>query len=109
MTLALPDRRCRPYPLRATLRYVDEVTHRELRNGSGNVLRRAREGETLLITNHGVVTATIGPPPKDILSDLSARGMLRDALADPSTLKTIRRHKAEVTSAEIVSDVRGSW
>lgn len=88
---------------------MNEVTHRELRNDSGNVLRRAREGETMLITNHGVITATIGPPPNDTLSDLAARGMLRDSLADPSTLTTIRRHKAQLTSAEIVSDVQSRW
>ena len=93
----------------ATLRYMEEVTHRELRNDSGSVLRRAGNGEMLLITNHGVATATLGPPPKDMLSDLAARGMLREARADPSTLTTIRRRKSDLTSAEFVSDVRGSW
>lgn len=37
------------------------ITHRQLRNESGAVLRDVEAGESLLISNHGSVVARISP------------------------------------------------
>lgn len=88
---------------------MEQITHRQLRNDSAEILRRVATGETVLVTNHGEPAAVIGPPPGDVLSALSAHGQVRTALASPSTLRSIKRTKAARTSAEIVADVRGPW
>lgn len=88
---------------------METVTHRELRNDSGSVLRRAREGETLGITNNGELAAVIGPPAIDAVTDLAARGLLRPALADPASLRSIVRRRSGRRSAELLSDSRGTW
>jgi prevent-host-death family protein len=89
--------------------YVKEITHRQMRNDSAEVLRRVAEGETILITNNGLPAAVIGPPPTDALAQLSARGELREALASPASLRKIRRKRSNKATAEIIADVRGRW
>jgi len=88
---------------------VAEVTHRQLRNESGEVLRRVAAGETILVTNHGRPAAVIGPPPTDVLEDLASRGRLRPALTGADSLGSIRRTRSARRSDDIVSDVRGRW
>jgi prevent-host-death family protein len=41
---------------------VTTIPHRELRNRSSEVLRRVQAGETIQVTNHGVVVAVLSPP-----------------------------------------------
>ncbi len=38
------------------------IPHRELRNDSSRVLDEVRRGETIHITNHGEIVATLVPP-----------------------------------------------
>ena len=40
----------------------ETVTHREMRNNSGQILREVAAGETYQVTNNGVVAAIISPP-----------------------------------------------
>ncbi|MEI2638415.1 MAG: type II toxin-antitoxin system prevent-host-death family antitoxin [Microthrixaceae bacterium] len=68
-----------------------EITHRQLRNKSGEVLRRVAAGETIMVTNHGQPAAVIGPPTTDVLEDLAARGQLRPAAVDAESFGSIRR------------------
>lgn len=89
--------------------YVKEITHRQLRNESAEVLRRVAAGETLLVTNHGQPAAVIGPPPGDQLPLLAAQGRLREARRAPEVLRSIERRTAEQTTTEIVDGVRGRW
>lgn len=86
---------------------MEEITHRRLRNESGDVLRRVAAGETILVTNHGRPAAVIGPPPIDVLAQLAAQGQLREPLAPLSTLRSIPRRCSALTSAEIIADIRG--
>lgn len=88
---------------------MQEITHRQMRNESADVLRRIAAGETFLVTNNGQPAAVIGPPPGDVLSLLSARGELREALDSPASLRSITRRKSTKTTAEIVADARGHW
>lgn len=88
---------------------MEIVTHREMRNNSGEILRRVEAGESVQVTNNGRVAALIVPPTSDVLSDLATRGQLRRALREPSTLRDIRRRAAHRPSDEIVADSRGRW
>jgi prevent-host-death family protein len=88
---------------------MDTVTHREMRNNSGEILRRVEAGESVRITNNGRVAALIVPPPNDPLTDLAERGQMRPALREPSTLRNIRRRAAHRTSEQILADSRGQW
>ena len=86
---------------------MKEITHRQMRNDSGEVLRRVGAGETILVTNSGLPAAVIGPPPEDVFSLLSAQGQVRGALKSPTTLLAITRRKTTRTTAEIIAEVRG--
>lgn len=86
-----------------------EITHRQMRNESGEVLRLVAEGETMVITNNGVPAATIGPPPNDPLANLAALGQVRRALEPAETLRAITPKPASGTTTEIIADSRGRW
>jgi prevent-host-death family protein len=85
------------------------VTHREMRNQSGDILRRVADGETIQVTNNGQVAALIVPPGTDPLADLVSRGQVRVARTPPSSLRSIARRKGTVDSQRIVADARGRW
>lgn len=88
---------------------MKEITHRQMRNDSSDVLRRVAAGETIMVTNNGQPAAVIGPPVNDVLVHLSAQGQLRNALTSPSTLGSIKRRKSKMTTTEIIADTRGDW
>ena len=80
-----PTRHC------ATLCYMNTVTHREMRNNSGEILRRVEAGESIQVTNNGRVAALIVPPSGDPLTDLAApRSAAYPHYASPSALRNIR-------------------
>jgi len=85
------------------------VTHRQMRNSSGEILRAVAAGETVQVTNNGQVAAVISPPPADSLDRLVARGQARPARRGVADLSTIRRRTATRTSAELVEEARGRW
>jgi prevent-host-death family protein len=88
---------------------MDTVSHREMRNNSGEILRRVDAGESITVTNNGRIAARIVPPATDVLAELAERGQLRPALRDVASLRTIRRRVARRTSAQILADARGEW
>ena len=85
------------------------VTHREMRNESGEILRRVANGETIQVTNRGQVAALIVPADTDIFTELVSRGQVRPALQPLSSLTSVVRRKAAADSKVIVDDVRGRW
>lgn len=85
------------------------VTHREMRNESGEILRRVAAGETFAVTNHGQVAALIVPPGEDPWTDLVFRGQVREARRPLSALRSIPRRRSALGSDSIVEDVRGDW
>jgi prevent-host-death family protein len=93
----------------ATLCDMRTVTHREMRNQSGAILRRVADGETIQVTNNGQVAALIVPPGTDPLADLVSRGQVRVARNSTSSLRSIVRRKGTADSQTIVADVRGRW
>ncbi len=93
--------------VRATLCDMRTVSHREMRNRSGEILRRVADGETVRVTNLGQVSALIVPPGADALTDLATRGQVRIALRPLSGLLTVPRRKSKMSSEEILADVHG--
>lgn len=83
------------------------VTHREMRNNSGEILRAVAAGESIQVTNHGQVAAVIIPPPTDRLADLQARGGLRAARRLRSDLASLRRRNSHRSTAELLAESRG--
>lgn len=94
---------------RATLGDVRQITHRQMRNDSAEVLRRVAEGESLVITNNGQPAAVIGPPEGDTLALLRNQGRLRPALESPAVLMTIERRRATRPTVDLLADARGRW
>ena len=64
---------------RATLVRMRSISHRELRNQSGEVLRQVARGETYEVTNHGQVVARLSPPTTgtDLRCVRAAKGAVR--------------------------------
>lgn len=85
------------------------MTHREMRNQSGEILRRVADGETIEVTNNGRPAALIVPPGADALTDLLSRGQVRVARNPASSLRSISRRTSTTSSEAIVADVRGRW
>jgi prevent-host-death family protein len=85
------------------------VTHREMRNSSGEILRAVAAGETVQVTNNGQVAAVISPPLGAPLDRLVAQGQARPARRGVADLSSIRRRTAKRTTAELVEDARGRW
>ena len=63
---------------------METVTHREMRNRSGEILRRVEAGETLQVTNNGHLAALIVPAGNDPLDGLFARAAM--ALFSPCSI-----------------------
>lgn len=88
---------------------MDTITHREMRNKSGEILRRVESGETVQVSNNGRPVALIVPINGHDLDALVARGEARAARTGSGSLARIARAKAAMPSQDIVADVRGSW
>lgn len=56
---------------------VESVSQREMRNNSGDLLRRVAEGETVVVTNNGVPAAVLVPAAASVRTRLAASGRLK--------------------------------
>ena len=88
---------------------MDRVTHREMHNQSGEVLRRVEAGESIEISNNGRRAALIVPVGGSLLDGLIARGEVREARTGTEALLRISRVASPVSSQAIVDDSRGGW
>lgn len=93
----------------ATLCYMRTITHREMRNNSGEVLRAVAAGETVQVTNGGQVAAVISPPGLSPIELLLTADAIRRATAGGAALRSIKRSTSSLSSREILEDVRGPW
>lgn len=89
--------------------YMRIITHREMRNQSGEILRAVAAGETVQVSNHGRVAAVISPPNANVLARLVADGLARPARRPVVDLTAVKRTVPSTPSAEIVADSRGRW
>jgi prevent-host-death family protein len=56
---------------------MEQVSQREMRNRSAELLRRVADGESVLVTNGGVPAAVIVPASASVRERLVAAGRLR--------------------------------
>ena len=89
--------------------YMETVTHREMRNRSGEILRRVAAGESVQVSNNGSPAAMIVPVDGGGLDGLIARGEARAARSGSAALLSITRVASAMTSGEILEDSRGRW
>jgi prevent-host-death family protein len=82
------------------------ISHRDLRNNSGQVLDRVRRGETIGVTNHGELAALLVPPNLPKIDQLVAAGRVRRARSDEPLGFEVRIAR-DVSTAEVLSDLRG--
>lgn len=88
---------------------MEMVTHREMRNRSGEILRRVAAGESVQVSNNGRPTAMIVPVGGSVLDGLIAHGEARPARTGLEGLGSIRRVVSPMTSEDLVDDSRGRW
>jgi prevent-host-death family protein len=88
---------------------METVTHREMRNRSGEILRRVAAGESVQVSNNGRPTAMIVPLGGSALDGLIARGEARPARTGLDELVSITRVVSPMSSADLVDDSRGRW
>lgn len=88
---------------------MEIVTHREMRNRSGEILRRVEAGESLQVSNNGRLAAIIVPVGGDALDGLLARGEARPSRAGLKALATVARATSTMSTRELIDDSRGSW
>lgn len=85
------------------------VTHRELRNHSAELLRSVEAGEAVVVTNRGKPVAVVSPyvEGQTSIERLRAAGQTRPAQRPISVLRDIARRRSELSSEQILRDVRG--
>ncbi len=82
------------------------ISHRELRNNSGKVLERVRNGETVAITNHGELAALLVPPHLAPIDQLIAAGRVREPSSTGPLGLVTRLSRSESTS-DVLDELRG--
>lgn len=91
---------------RCYVRYIrvmmTTVTHRDLRNRSGEVLRDVEAGEAFTVTNRGRPVAQLVPLTETV-PDLP----LHRPAATRGGFTQLRRHVLESPAAETLDDLRG--
>lgn len=83
------------------------IPHRELRNHSSQILERVKNGETIDVTNNGQVAATLVPPGLSPFELLLLAGQVRPASGSPVDFRTLTRVSSDVSTGEILRDLRG--
>ncbi|WP_029088922.1 type II toxin-antitoxin system Phd/YefM family antitoxin [Brevibacterium album] len=88
---------------------MDTISHREMRNRSGEILRRVEAGEALQVTNNGRLAAMIVPVTGSVLDGLIDRGEARAPVAPREDLLDVEPCASTASSSELVEDARGQW
>ncbi|MCB1296901.1 type II toxin-antitoxin system Phd/YefM family antitoxin [Gordonia sp. (in: high G+C Gram-positive bacteria)] len=78
------------------------VSHRDLRNRSGEVLHAVESGETYTVTNRGKPVARLVP-----IADAGPDLPLHRPAAVHGGFSGLRRHTIATASAETINDLRG--
>lgn len=86
---------------------MSTVTHREMRNHSGDLLRRVEQGESVTVTNHGRPVAVIRPIGRTTLDELEEQGQIRKAVRSLRRLREIVRVKSDLPTSELIAESRG--
>ena len=88
---------------------MDRISHRELRNNSAHVLRRVASGERLIVTNNGVDVAQLVPREETGFAEAVRSGQVRMPSKPVSSLRSVRRVKSSLSTADLLKDARREW
>ncbi|MFT4051448.1 MAG: type II toxin-antitoxin system prevent-host-death family antitoxin [Microbacterium sp.] len=89
---------------------METITHREMRNRSGEILRRVEAGESFVVSNHGRAVALVGPVPAgDPIDEVILRGEARVATAEIDSLDSIPSVTLPITTRDLLDDSRSRW
>jgi len=88
---------------------VETISQRQLRNQSGDVLRRVAAGESFVIANGGVPTAVLTPVRPSLHEQLVASGQLTPARLPRSfAASRLRRQSSSAqTTEQLLATDRG--
>lgn len=78
-----------------------QITQRELRNDNAQIIREVEQGETFVVTKHGVPVARVSP----IVTDVDLR-VVR-AAKPGRRMSDVRRVVLARPTAELLDDLRG--
>ncbi len=81
------------------------VAHRELRNNSADLLRRAAAGESFEVTNNGRVVAMLVPPQTSPLERRLAAQLLTRPTA--TRLPHVTRVRSTTPTADLLAELKG--
>lgn len=83
---------------------AETITHRELRNDSGRILREVQAGQSFVVTNNGVAVAELVPINRRPHGGLPVKQRIKH-----SGLRTISPLKGSSgqSAQEILDDLRG--
>lgn len=87
------------------------VSHREMRNNSGDLLRSVEAGESVIVTNRGKPIAIVSPFKDEAtpLEELRKLGHTRPAQASASALRRIERVRIDLSTDDLLRDSRREW
>lgn len=85
---------------------MPQITHRELRNRSGQILREVNEGKSFEITNNGVPVARLMPIEGNVIDQLIEAGKATQPVQGP--WPKIKRAQ-ELTTQEVLKDIRRDY
>lgn len=88
---------------------METMSHRDMRNHSGELLRRVQAGESVIVTSRGQSVAIVSPIGRNVLDDLEQQGQLRRARRPVASLADIQPRRSDLSSAQIIDDARGRW
>lgn len=87
---------------------VDTISQRQLRNQSGEVLRRVAAGESFLVANDGVPTAVLSPVRPSTQEQLVSSGLLTAPRAPRRFAAVLRkRTTAGGATEQLLTEDRG--
>lgn len=88
-----------------------QVSQREMRNQSGELLRQVEAGETVIITNRGRPVAVLSPyvEGRTPLEILRALGQTRPPQAPREALRNIERVKIDVSTEQLIRESRRDY
>ena len=81
---------------------TNTLTHRDLRNSSGEVLRAVEAGEAYTVTNHGRPVARLVP-----ITDVDAGLPLHRPATAQGGFSRLARHSISTPSAGTLDELRG--
>ena len=86
---------------------MSTISHHELRGDTVRILERVSSGETIEITSNGEVVAILVPPSASPYEQLLQSGAVRAAAKVPVDFRLVPRIQHELSTADMLAELRG--